>query len=147
MERSEVVRLQHKVRALEAEIARLELEDDTPPDQEHMVRQGGMIHFDEEIEPRFLGASSGIAMSRLVLELAKENTGSRSVRDLFPAEAGRRRNDVAPEAGQVKAYPSMSSVPASRLPVRTTTDALVGVFCQKCRSYHMVVNGYRLTLS
>jgi hypothetical protein len=119
---------------LEAELARLELEKDQAPDTEDMVRRGGMVHFDEEIEPRFMGASSGIAMSRLVLEEAKLNIGSRNVRELFPAEAGRRQQSVDAEAegGQVKAYPSMSSVSADRLPVRATTDGLVGVFCQKC---------------
>ena len=132
MPRSEVTRLQHTVRALEAELARLELESSTSPDTEDMVRRGGMVHFDEEVEPRFLGASSGIAMSRLVMEQAKLNIGSRNVRELFPAEVGRRQESVAAEGGQEKAYPTMSSVPASRLPNRATTDGLVGVFCQKC---------------
>ena len=140
MPRSEVIRLQHNVLALEAELARLELEKSEAPDSEDMVRRGGMVHFDEEIEPRFMGASSGIAMSRLVLEQAKLNTGSRNVRELFPAEAGRRETNVTAEAegGQVKAYPSMSSVSAERLPIRATTDGLVGVFCQKCGLNSMI---------
>lgn len=140
LNRSEVIRLQHKIRALEAELARLELADSAPPDAEDMVRRGGLVQCDEEIEPRYLGASSGIAMSRLVMEQAKEDIGSRNVRELFPAEAGRRRNNALPvtaneissENGEEKIYPSMSEKPASRLLNRAMTDGLVGIFCAKC---------------
>lgn len=133
MHRSEVIRLQEKVRALEEELARLDMADSSPPDTEDMVRQGGLVVFDGEIEPRFLGASSGIAMARLVMEQAKETTGSRNVRELFPVEAGRRRAKIVPNGREPKAYPALSADPAARLLTRATADGLVNVFCQRCK--------------
>ncbi|KAI9841803.1 MAG: hypothetical protein M1838_003412 [Thelocarpon superellum] len=131
-----VVHLQDRVRSLEAKLAQLERDRPSPPEPEPepegIVRGAGLVRFDEGVEPRFLGSSSGIAMSRLVLELAKNNMGTKSIRDLVPDDGPTPHKVKSPTDGsEVKAYPILSSVPALSLPSRPTADKLVEVFCQR----------------
>ncbi|KAI9827514.1 MAG: hypothetical protein M1832_004864 [Thelocarpon impressellum] len=131
--RGYVIRLQEKVRALEAELARCDVEEPSGPDAEDIARGPGLVRFDEGIEPRFLGSSSGIAMTRLVMELAKETNGTTSIRELVPKDFTSRSQEQTPleQSGETKAYPMLSSVAASALPTRPTTDKLAEVFCQR----------------
>lgn len=98
------------------------------------MRPGGLIrlHADDET-PRFLGPSSGIAMTRLVMEEAKKYTDSRSIRELVPEVRERRTPVVSPAEAtrRKKSYPLISAVPAPTLPSRLVTDKLVDVFYQK----------------
>ena len=137
-----VVHLQDRVRSLEAKLAQLERDRPSPPEPEPepegIVRGAGLVRFDEGVEPRFLGSSSGIAMSRLVLELAKNNMGTKSIRDLVPDDGPTPHKVKSPTDGsEVKAYPILSSVPALSLPSRPTADKLVEVFCQRCKRQEM----------
>lgn len=133
-----VIRLQDKIRELEAELGNYTEEDGLPQDIEDIVRPGGLVRLDEDDEtPRFLGASSGIAMTRLVMEEAKKYTDSRSIRELVPEVRYRRSPAQSPEGvtGRKKSYPMISAVAAPTLPTRLVTDKLVEVFNQKGESY------------
>jgi hypothetical protein len=132
--RTYVIRLQDKVRALEAELGQYTEEESTPPKAEDSIRPGGLVRLDEADEtPRFLGPSSGIAMTRLVMEEAKKYTDSRSIRELVPEVSYRRTPAQSPNSfpDRKKSYPMISAVPAPTLPSRLVTDKLVEVFNQR----------------
>jgi hypothetical protein len=135
MSRTYVIRLQDKVRALEAVLGQYTEEDTSPPKPEDDIRPGGLIRLAENDDsPRFLGPSSGIAMTRLVMEEAKKYTDSRSIRELVPEVSQRRTPAQSPDGGIVerkRSYPMISAVPAPTLPSRLVTDKLVEVFNQK----------------
>ncbi|CZT50308.1 related to purine utilization positive regulator [Rhynchosporium secalis] len=134
--RTYVIRLQDKVRALENELGQYTEEEGLPHNTEDIVRPGGLVRLDEDDEtPRFLGPSSGIAMTRLVMEEAKKYTGSRSIRELVPEVRYRRSPMPSPEAstGRKKSYPMISAVPALSLPSRLVADKLLEVFNQKAQ--------------
>jgi hypothetical protein len=135
--RTYVIRLQDKVRALEAELSQYTEEEGFPQNTEDIVRPGGLVRLNEDDEtPRFLGPSSGIAMTRLVMEEAKKYTDSRTIRELVPEVRKRRTPVQSPESstGRKKSYPMISAVPAQNLPSRLVTDKLVEVFNQKGKS-------------
>jgi len=105
-----------------------------PTNTEDIVRPGGLIRLGESDEtPRFLGPSSGIAMTRLVMEEAKKYTDTRTIRELVPEVRTRRTPIRSPDAAseRKKSYPMISAVPAQTLPSRLVTDKLVEVFNQK----------------
>lgn len=134
--RTYVIRLQDKVRALEAELSQYTEEEGFPQNAEDIVRPGGLVRLNADDEtPRYLGPSSGIAMTRLVMEEAKKYTDSRSIRELVPEVRQRRTPVVSPEeaTGRKKSYPMISAVPAPTLPSRLVTDKLVEVFNQKAQ--------------
>jgi len=93
--------------------------------------------------PRYLGPSSGIAMSRLLMEEAKRYTDSQRISDLIPevrARSQARMQSIQmtdPGAGRKKSYPMVSDHPAEGLPKRETADKLVEVYKQKCESSYM----------
>ncbi|PBP28284.1 fungal specific transcription factor domain-containing protein [Diplocarpon rosae] len=134
--RTYVVRLQAKVRALEHELSQYTEEEGLPQNTEDIVRPGGLVRLGEDDEtPRFLGPSSGIAMTRLVMEEAKKYTDSRSIRELVPEVCQRRSPLPSAEVstGRTKSYPMISAVPAPTLPSRLVTDKLLEVFNQKAQ--------------
>jgi len=130
---------------LEAELGQYTEEEGFPQNTEDIVRPGGLIRLGEDDEtPRFLGPSSGIAMTRLVMEEAKKYTDSRSIRELVPEVRQRRTPVVSPEeaTARKKSYPMISAVPAPTLPSRLVTDKLVEVFNQKgwsCFLLHFLI--------
>ena len=141
-----VVNLQDKVRKLEAELAQYTEEDNEyPRDNEAIVRPGGLVRLNEsDGTPRYLGPSSGIAMTRLVMEQAKRYTDSRSIADLIPEVRARRRErmnrmqSVVSNGGSFsssisrkKSYPMMSAHPAQSLPIRPIANKLVEIFNQR----------------
>ncbi|KAG9248001.1 fungal-specific transcription factor domain-containing protein [Calycina marina] len=132
--RTYVIKLQDKVRALETELAQFTEEEGLPQNTEDIVRPGGLVRLSENDEtPRFLGPSSGIAMTRLVMEEAKKYTDTRSIRELVPEVRLRRIPITSPTEAPIrkKSYPMISAVPALTLPSRLVTDKLVEVFNQK----------------
>ena len=112
---------------------RLSEEDGSTLSDEGIVRGAGLVKLDSVDEPRFLGTSSGIAVTRLVMELARRNTESKSIREIVPEV--RERQELTPkqdgDGQQAKVYPLMSSVPAQTLPSRLVTDRLIEIFIQK----------------
>lgn len=140
-----VVKLQEKVRQLEAELAQF-TEEDLPEDNEDMIRPGGFVRLSDSDEtPRYLGPSSGIAMTRLLMEEAKRYTESQRISELIPELNARRierltrMQSIAGPHGRAgssfssgslrnKSYPMISAHPAQNLPSRPIVDKLVEVF-------------------
>ncbi|KAK0717968.1 fungal-specific transcription factor domain-containing protein [Lasiosphaeria miniovina] len=145
-----VVKLQEKVRQLEADLSQFTDEDNEyPRNNEEMVRPGGMVRLNETDEtPRYLGPSSGIAMTRLLMEEAKRYTESNRIADLIP-EVRERRIDrsnrmqsvvsmagsISGPAGRKKSYPMVSAYPAPGLPSRHVADKLVEIFNQRAHIF------------
>lgn len=109
------------------------------------MRPGGMVRLNETDEtPRYLGPSSGISMTRLLMEEAKKYTESKRIADLIP-ELRERRVDrlnrmqsvvsmggsISGPPGRKKSYPMVSAYPATGLPSRQIADKLVEVFHQR----------------
>ena len=98
------------------------------------MRGAGHVRFKENDESRFLGPSSGIAMTRLVMELAKENSDTKSIKEIVPAQKAQEiKERFARESSKPtsKVYPLISSVAAPNLPTRELTDRLVENFNKK----------------
>lgn len=146
--RYHVVKLQEKVRALEAELGQYTEEEDFPRNNEELLRPGGLVRLNESDEtPRYLGPSSGIAMTRMVMEEAKRYTDSNRISELVPSV--RNRRPAAPEgvspvatrsmsfsipppmSARKKSYPMISGVPAANLPSRGIVDRLLEVYQQR----------------
>ncbi|GAQ34089.1 C6 transcription factor [Aspergillus niger] len=106
-------------------------------DAELMVRGAGRIRFKENDESRYLGPSSGIAITRLVMELAKQNTDSKSIKDVVPEMTAQEIKDAfAQESSKPtsKVYPMISSTPQPALPPRHITYRLIDVFVVKAQA-------------
>lgn len=119
---------------LEAELARTAGGSNYSPDAELMMRGAGLIRFNENDEPKFLGPSSGIAITRLVMEMAKQNTDSKTIKEIVPdTEAQEIRNMFDKEFAKPtsKVYPLISSVAAPSLPTRDLADRLIEIFMVK----------------
>jgi len=128
--------LQEKVQTLEAVLAATEREELAEPDPEMMMRRAGLIQFKKNDESRYLGPSSGIAITRLVMELAKQNTDSKTIKEVVPAtKAQEIKETFDKEEGKAfsKVYPSISAVAAPDLPNPDMTQALVDSFMVKCK--------------
>ena len=140
-----VVKLQEKVRQLEAELAQFTEEDEYPRNNEEIVRPGGLVRLSETDEtPRYLGSSSGIAMSRLLMEEAKRYTDSKRISELIPEVRARRiermnrmqsivsmGGSISGPSARRKSYPMISAHPAQSLPNRAVADKLVNLFNQR----------------
>jgi len=140
MPRSYVVALQKKARDLRIRLAALTENEDEGLDPELLVRGAGLVKMKEGDEPSFLGPSSGIAMTRLVIELAKDLGKLKKVSDLVPDERSRAiREHFGMETSKPssKSYPDISSVAAPGLPSRELTNCLVENFFKKGRSRYM----------
>lgn len=126
--------LREKARKLERELATAEKQIQHSADAELMVRGAGRIRFQENDEPRYLGASSGIAITRLVMEMAKQNTDSKSIKDVVPdftaqeIKAAFAQEDSKPTS---KVYPMISSIPQANLPPQNLTCKLIDLFIAK----------------
>lgn len=135
--------LREKARALEKQLAEAEREIQHVADAELMVRGAGRIRFRENDEARYLGPSSGIAMTRLVMEMAKQNTDSKSIKDVVPELTAQQiketfvRESSKPTS---KVYPMISSIPQTELPPRTLADQLIDIFRVKGGSSSLVVD-------
>jgi hypothetical protein len=142
-----VVKLQEKVRQLEAELAHYTDEDNEyPRNNEDIVRPGGLVRLNESDEtPRYLGPSSGIAMTRLLMEGAKRFTDATRISELVPDVRARRierlnrMQSISFGGGgglrgpneRKKSYPLISAHPAQSLPTRPIVDKLLEIFTQR----------------
>ncbi|KAK3317968.1 fungal-specific transcription factor domain-containing protein [Apodospora peruviana] len=145
-----VVKLQEKVRQLETELSQyIDEENEYPRTYEEMVRPGGMVQLNESDEtPRYLGPSSGISMTRLLMEEAKRYTETKRIADLIPElrerriDRGNRMQSIVSMAGSIsgpagrkKSYPMISAYPAPGLPSRQIADRLFEVFNQRAQFF------------
>ncbi|KAF1928092.1 uncharacterized protein M421DRAFT_101442 [Didymella exigua CBS 183.55] len=128
--RNYVVHLQHKVRELEKQLAALE-GDDVEPDAEDVMRGAAAVRVQDTDESKFLGPSSGITITRLVMQLAKQFTESKTISEIVPharqqsIKATFEQEDERPTS---KVYPLVSDVAAEELPNRDLTNLLVELF-------------------
>ncbi|KAK7715141.1 hypothetical protein SLS64_003838 [Diaporthe eres] len=151
--RNYVVHLQQKVRQLEAELSQYTDDDnDHPESAEDIVRPGGLVKLSESDEtPRYLGPSSGIAMTRLLMDQAKRYTDSQRISELFPDVRARRMDRLdrmqsivhmgasvsgpSGMAARKKNFPMVSEIPAQTLPARQVADKLVEVFNSRAQYF------------
>ncbi|KAK2760795.1 hypothetical protein FQN54_002033 [Arachnomyces sp. PD_36] len=134
--RTYIVQLRERVRMLEEELANAEKEVSRSPDAEIMVRGAGYIKFGENDESRFLGPSSGITITRLVMEMAKLNTDTKSIKEIVPDITAQEIKDAFTKESQKptsKIYPMISSVAEPNLPPRELTFRLVDIFMAKAQ--------------
>jgi hypothetical protein len=132
--RTYIVQLRERARLLEKLVADTENDIQLAADAELMVRGAGRIKFTQNDEARYLGPSSGIAITRLVMELAKQNTDSKSIKDVVPEVTAQEIRDTFDQESSKptsKIYPMISSIPFPTLPGRNLTDRLVDVFMVK----------------
>ena len=131
MSRSYVIYLQDKVQELEEELKNLTHVSAGPPNAEATIRSAGYVRFKEHDEPRILGPSSGIGMTRLVMALAKQNNHTQSIKDIVPETKAQKIKDKFTQEDQKptsKIYPLISDVAAPYLPSRELTNSLVESF-------------------
>ncbi|KAK4222237.1 fungal-specific transcription factor domain-containing protein [Podospora fimiseda] len=151
MNRSYVVDLQKKVRMLEEELSQFtEEEGEYPHSFEEMMRPGGLVRLDDSEETaRYLGPSSGIAMTRLLMEEAKRFTETQRISDLIPKLNERRRAQrdrmQSVIAGSISApsgkrYPQNSDIPAPRLLDRQVVDKFVQAYHEKVQIFAPVLH-------
>ena len=101
-----------------------------------MARGAGLVKFSENDECRFLGPSSGIAITRFVMEFAKQNSSRRTIKDVVPQHAAQEikdKFDAESEKPTSKVYPLISSVAAPDLPSRELMDQLVEIYMVKAQ--------------
>jgi hypothetical protein len=132
------------VRELENELNMYTDEDnDRPRSNEDVVRPGGLVRlsqFDADETPRYLGPSSGIAMTRILVEQAKKFTDSKRVSDMLPTVRARRQTRMQsiimtnPRAPRKKSYPTTSAHPARKLPEGELKNGLIDIFLQRCKA-------------
>ncbi|KAK3292128.1 fungal-specific transcription factor domain-containing protein [Chaetomium fimeti] len=152
--RSHVVILQKRVRELEAELAQYTDQDnDDPYNYDDMVFPGGIVRLNETDEtPRYLGPSSGTAMTRLLMEEAKRYAESRRIASLIPAVLARRAEQrdrmqsvvmgtsISGPSDRTKSYPPHSIIPASGLPSREIVDGLVRAFNDRIQVFTPILH-------
>lgn len=110
------------------------------------MRPGGLVKLNEADEtPRYLGPSSGIAMTRLLMEQAKRHTDSQRISELIPDVRARRLDRLnrmqsvvgasisgpAGMAARKKEFPMISELPAQALPSREVTNKLIEVYMSR----------------
>ncbi|KAL5428579.1 hypothetical protein PMIN04_000725 [Paraphaeosphaeria minitans] len=138
--RNYVVHLQHKVRHLEKLLADLD-KDDGEPDPEDVMRGSAAVKVQDTDESKFLGPSSGITITRLVMQLAKQFTDSKSISEIVPDARARTikaafdQEDARPTS---KVYPLVSDVAAEDLPNRDLTNLLVELFYCKVHAMYPI---------
>ncbi|KAI5369606.1 hypothetical protein Slin15195_G004810 [Septoria linicola] len=127
--RNYVVWLQHKCREMEDELDKVENEDGHE-DPEALMRAANVRMHDEK-ESKYLGPSSGIAITRLVMQLAKQFTDAKSIKEIVPDQRARQIKDLyAQEQAKPtsKIYPLISDVAAFDLPNRSLGDLLLQLY-------------------
>jgi hypothetical protein len=124
-----VVHLQHRVRELEEELDRVENEDAV--DDPDALMRAAAVRVSDTKESKYLGPSSGIAITRLVMQLAKQFTDSSSIKDIVDENRAAQIKDLYTQE-QAKPYskifPLISNVAAEDLPKRGVTDGLVQLY-------------------
>lgn len=124
------------MRRLNEEFKVLEKEEDYEPDHEAMARGAGLVKFNENDESRFLGPSSGIAITRFVMEFAKQNSSRRTIKDVVPHHAAqeiKQKFDDESSKPTSKVYPLISSVAAPDLPNQDLMDRLIEIYMVKAQ--------------
>ncbi|OAX81368.1 hypothetical protein ACJ72_04290 [Emergomyces africanus] len=134
--RTYILQLRERIKILSQELAQVESEISHCPDAELMVRRAGLIRFKETDESRFIGPSSGIGITRLVMEMAKQNTDSKTIKEVVneaTAQEIKYAFTLESQKPTSKIYPMISSVAEPNLPPRELTYRLVDIFMAKAQ--------------
>ena len=126
-----MVFLQRKVKNLERDLAQLDLQQHTKLDVESMIRSAGVIRLKDNDEGRYLGPSSGIAMTRLNMEFAKQVLRTKSIKEVVPPLHARQiKEHFTQESSKPtsKIYPLISDIAAPSLPSKELTHKLIENF-------------------
>ncbi|KAF2102934.1 hypothetical protein NA57DRAFT_31918, partial [Rhizodiscina lignyota] len=142
--RKYVVWLQHKILQLEQELAILEAED-RELDSELAVRNPGLVRLKESEETKFLGPSSGIAISRVVMNLAKQFSDSKSIKQIISETKVKAVEEQFAEEEAIAVpenppTPMYSEAPAVDLPSRDLTSNLVNLFFMKVHAMYPMLH-------
>ncbi len=124
------------MRRLHEELKALDKEEEYEPDHETMAREAGLVRFSENEESRFLGPSSGIAITRFVMQFAKQNAARRTIKEVVSHHAAaeiKHKFDVESHKPTSKVYPLISSVAAPDLPNRDLMQKLVDIYMVKAQ--------------
>jgi hypothetical protein len=98
------------------------------------MMRAATVRMQDETEPKYLGASSGITTTRLVMQLAKQFTDSKSIREIVPDARAKQINDLYRQEQAKptsKVYPITSNVAAPDLPNRGLAKVLVDLYILK----------------
>jgi hypothetical protein len=101
-----------------------------------MAREGGLVQFSETEESRFLGPSSGIAITRFVMDFARRNAARRTIKDVVSQQSAqeiKHKFDIESSKPTSKVYPLISSVAAPDLPNRDLMERLVDIYMVKAQ--------------
>lgn len=89
------------------------------------------VRMQDAMESKYLGPSSGIATTRLVMQLAKQFTDAKSIKEIVPDARAKQINDLYDQEQAKptsKIYPVTSNVAAPDLPNRGLTTVLVELY-------------------
>jgi hypothetical protein len=95
------------------------------------MMRAATVRMQDATEPKYLGASSGITTTRLVMQLAKQFTDSKSIREIVPDARAKQINDLYRQEQAKptsKVYPITSNVAAPDLPNRGLAKVLVDLY-------------------
>lgn len=101
-----------------------------------MARAPGLVRFNESDESRYLGPSSGIAVTRFVMDFARQYADHKTIRDVVPPQAAqeiKQTNDKESVKPTSKVYPLISSVAAVNLPARGLMEQLLNIYMVKAQ--------------
>jgi len=110
--------------------------EDGQEDPEIMVRSGAGVKLQDAEDTKFLGPASGTQLTRIVMQLAKQFTDAKTIKDIVPDAKARQVKELyAAEADKPtsKIYPLISDVAAEELPNRGLTESLVQLYNLKGR--------------
>src|SRR5690606_19250130 len=134
--RNYVLVLQDKVRRLEAELARQQaLHPSLPPtsedEEDDLVRRIGMVSLDDQraAEPRFVGSSSGINMTRVVLDYTKNKLEPEAVREIAEEHRAHMQNGLGMGSDDGINWKEMKAM--NGWPAKEIVDKLVQTYMQK----------------
>ncbi|KPI37982.1 Positive regulator of purine utilization [Cyphellophora attinorum] len=101
-----------------------------------MAREAGLVQFSENEECRFLGPSSGIAITRFVMDFARRNATRKTIKEVVSQQSAQEiKNKFESESSKPtsKVYPLISSVAAPDLPNRELMEQLVNIYMVKAQ--------------
>ena len=105
--------------------------DNDPVDAEDLARGTAAVKIQESTESKYLGPSSGIAISHIVLQLAKQFTDVRNISEIVSDSTARHvKEHYTQEESKPtsKVYPLVSDVAAEELPPYEVTRPLLTLF-------------------
>jgi hypothetical protein len=139
--RNYIIYLQHKVKELEEELE--QEESGKIADDSEVIMRATTVRMQDATEPRYLGASSGIVTTRLVIQLARQFTDLKSIREIVPdvrAQQIKRLYSQEQAKPTSKVYLVTSNVAAPDLPNRGLAKILVSLYILKIQPRYLALH-------